>query len=271
MTGWLSLSTSPFWLVGLLLGMRHALEPDHLAAVSTLVTEQRRGTSGAVAGTVLGTLWGLGHTFALLAVASLLAVAGTHLPDRVAIAFELIVAGMLVFLGTRSLRRAWTQSWRAPSLRVDHGHSTGDDVHADRRGQAHGHAHGHSLLFVGGHVHAHQVSAGVVRATLTRTSVAALRRSLIVGLVHGLAGSGALTALVASRLPTASARLWTVALFGLGSSVGMATLSGVAGWPIARLGRDPRAGRLLAAFAGAVALVLGIFWGAPLVHQLLTA
>src|SRR6185369_12148147 len=67
------------------------------------------------------------------------------------------------------------------------------------------------------------------------------KRPLLVGVVHGLAGSGALTALALAQLPTASLRLVTIALFGCGSVLGMAVLSGLAGWPLARLGARPRA------------------------------
>jgi hypothetical protein len=206
----------PSWCwFGLLLGMRHALEPDHLAAVSTLVVEQRRAGSGMV----LGSMWGLGHTLALLAVATLLALAGAAMPWRLATAFELGVALMLMGIGLRSITRA------------PRAHVHVDPSHQDRRW--------------GG-----------------------ARRSLLVGTVHGLAGSGALTALVASRLPSTFDRLLTVALFGLGSVVGMATLSGVAGWPLARWGRSPAAARALMTGTGLLALGLGIFWGVPLVREL---
>jgi hypothetical protein len=89
--------------------------------------------------------------------------------------------------------------------------------------------------------------------------------------VHGLAGSGALTALVASRFPSAGGRLLMVSVFGAGSMLGMAALSGIAGWPLARLGRAPRAGQWLGGLSGLLALALGICWGWPLLRQLLAA
>lgn len=227
----LSLSGIPFsgpafLLVGLLLGMRHALEPDHLAAVSTLLTAPRRGGWGALAGVGLGMLWGLGHTLALLVVATLLALAGRGLPERLALFFELSVAAMLVVLGARSIRGAW----RSTSRRHSHGH-LGEEL----------------------------------PATPIRRSVG---RSLAIGVVHGLAGSGALTALVASRFPSVGGRLMMVSVFGVGSMLGMAALSGIAGWPLARLGRGPRAARWLGGLSGLFALGLGFFWGWPLVRQL---
>jgi hypothetical protein len=204
------------WLFGLLLGMRHALEPDHLAAVSTLVVEQRRMTSGAI----LGGLWGLGHTFALLVVAGLLGLAGAAMPPRLATVFELGVAVMLVGIGLRGILRA----------PLAHRHGGQPDA---------------------------------------RSGLRFARRSLLVGSVHGLAGSGALTALVASRLATAPGRLFYVGVFGLGSVMGMAFLSGAAGWPLARLSRSPIWSRVLTTATGVMACGLGIVWGVPLVRALL--
>jgi hypothetical protein len=214
------------WLFGLVLGMRHALEPDHLAAVSTLVAERRTGSG---AGAVLGGIWGIGHTLALLVVAGLLGWAGMAMPPRLALAFELAVAFMLIAIGARSLLVA----------------------SRERRQTADGRA-GHPV----GHHHA------------PRWRFA--RRSLVVGLVHGLAGSGALTALVASQLPSAPGRVGYVMLFGMGSIVGMTILSGIAGWPLSRLGRNPVVGRGLMMITGVFACGLGVVWGVPLIRELLS-
>ena len=94
------------------------------------------------------------------------------------------------------------------------------------------------------------------------------QRPLLVGAVHGLAGSGALTALVMTTLPTTSAQFIYMALFGLGSTVGMAALSGLLGWPLARLGANPRVGRGLSMIVGTLSAVLGIVWGYPLASRL---
>jgi hypothetical protein len=91
------------------------------------------------------------------------------------------------------------------------------------------------------------------------------RQSLLIGLVHGLAGSGSLTARVAANLSSTSARLAYIALFGAGLIASMALLSGVAGWPLARLARNPWAGRFIAGAAGAASIALGVVWAYPLV------
>jgi high-affinity nickel-transport protein len=85
-------------------------------------------------------------------------------------------------------------------------------------------------------------------------------RSLVIGVVHGLAGSGALTALVMAELPTTAARLGYMALFGIGSVGGMALLSGVAGFPMAKLARRPGPRRALALATGALSLGFGLWW-----------
>jgi sulfite exporter TauE/SafE len=221
-------------LLGVLLGMRHALEPDHLAAVSTLVTRQRNPRAGAV----VGAAWGLGHTIALLAVAVLLHLLQAQLPPALASAFELCVAVMLIALGVRSVQRALALGTGGPRFTHHHGHG-------------HGHAHGHAHLVHSHHGHADHVHVG---------SFTLARRPLLIGLVHGLAGSGALTALAFANMPTTQARFWFMALFGVGSILGMAALTGLVGWPIARLSRNARVARSLGALTGMFSLILGLFW-----------
>jgi hypothetical protein len=219
------------WLLGLLLGMRHALEPDHLTAVSTLVVEHH----GVRRGALLGVFWGLGHTGALLTVGLLLALLHAKLPQGLSDAFELGVAIMLVGLGVRTVRRSLSEALR---------------------GNPHEHRHGrHS------HVHATEQEHVHVGHWTFAT------RSLVVGIVHGLAGSGALTVLVLAGMHSAFARLTYLAVFGAGSIVGMALLSGFAGWPLARIGQNGRLARGVMLATGALSIGLGFVWGAPLLAR----
>ena len=94
------------------------------------------------------------------------------------------------------------------------------------------------------------------------------RRPLLVGALHGLAGSGALAAFVLATLPTTGARLTYIALFGLGSTVGMAALSGLLGWPLARLGAHEQVARGISVVVGCMSTGLGLAWGYPLVLRL---
>ena len=94
-------------------------------------------------------------------------------------------------------------------------------------------------------------------------------RPLIVGAIHGLAGSGALTALVMTELPSTGARLSFMLLFGLGSVSAMTAISGFAGWPLARLARNPAARRLLSVVVGTISVALGISWASIVVRHFL--
>jgi hypothetical protein len=97
-----------------------------------------------------------------------------------------------------------------------------------------------------------------------------LARPFWVGAVHGLAGSGALTAIVVTTLPSTLTQLGYLLLFGVGSTVGMAALSGLLGWPLARMGGNQVFARSIALAAGSVSTALGLVWGYPLLEQLLS-
>ncbi len=218
--------------LGALLGMRHALEPDHLAAVSTLISDER-GPSGTA---FLGLCWGLGHTLALVLVGVALIGLRAEMPPKVADLFELGVAVMLIGLGLRAVVRAARQGTDGPSALHQHG----SVVHR-HPGPQHVHVGGLTLA----------------------------RRPLLVGIVHGLAGSGALTALVLTTLPSAAARITYMTLFGLGSTMGMAALSGLLGWPLARIGGQTRTLRMVSLIVGCLSTTLGVGWSIPLMGRLI--
>jgi sulfite exporter TauE/SafE len=201
-------STALGMVLGLLVGLRHAFEPDHLTAVSTLVGETHRPRHGAL----LGVAWGIGHTISLVTVGVVLTLVGATLPERAETAFELVVALMLLLLGARSIAVA-------------------------ARGRA-------------DHVHPH------VRGRRWW-------RPLVIGLVHGLAGSGALTALVFAQLPDTGARILYMVLFGVGSIAGMALASGVAGATL-QLVRSQQTRRGIGLATGVLSIVVGMWWGIPL-------
>jgi high-affinity nickel-transport protein len=209
--------------VGALLGMRHALEPDHLAAVSTLMTGERSSAKAAW----LGACWGLGHTLTLLTAGGLLVLLRADMPAIAGHVFELCVVLLLVGFGIRA---------------IYHG----------------------TYGVVGGLTHSHRREASPFQ--LDRW---ALARPVLVGAVHGLAGSGAMTALVVTTLPSTATRLGYLMLFGVGSTVGMAALSGLLGWPIARMGADQVFARALSLTVGGVSTALGVFWGYPLIDGFL--
>lgn len=216
-------------LLGLAVGLRHAFEPDHLTAVVTLATETRDARRGAA----LGALWGLGHTAALVVVGTVLIALGAVIPERLAATFELGVCVMLVVLGVRAVIVARREGVRGPTH------------HHHHRGAAHLHAGPDAHLHVGAWTLAW--------------------RPLAVGLVHGLAGSGALTALVFAQLPSAPARIAYLSMFGLGSVVGMAAASALVGISLRSLGAVQRRMSLV---AGGFSIVFGVVWSVPLWAQL---
>ncbi len=221
------------WLLGLALGMRHALEPDHLAALSTLLADRPR----ARAATWIGASWGLGHSIALFLVGGGLLLLRAELPAWLADLFELGVAFMLIGLGTRSIVRALRAGREGVAARAPHSHGGGPHVHT---GPAH-------------HLH------------LGRWTLA--RGPLVIGLVHGLAGSGALTALVVSTIPGVGQGLLYMLLFGFGSVAGMAIVSGLSSLSLARMPHSPHVMARLGGAAGLLSLVVGVIWAAPLVAR----
>src|SRR2546428_3000858 len=173
--------------IGGLLGFRHAFEPDHLAAVSTLAT---RPSARLWSAARLGLVWGLGHTVTVGAVALLIIALGIRLPDRFWPAAELLVAALLMLLGGVVIWRYVRGRW--------HMH-----VHTHQAAGPHFHLHSHGTDPAHGHAHA------VVDA----------RRSLGFGIAHGLAGSGAIAALLVAAAPDATSRLVFFPAVGVGTII----------------------------------------------------
>ena len=242
MTGVLEQHLPTVLVLGFLVGMRHALEADHLAAVATLARESRGVRDSALRGAV----WGLGHTLTLFLVGGVCLLVGGVVPEGFARAAEGAVGLMLVALGAQVLWRMRRQ---------------GVHVHAHRHedGTVHLHAHGHAPAPAGeaaahdpdrhGHVphrHAHRWSFP--------------RRALVVGLVHGLAGSAALLLLAVEAATSAWGGLVYIAVFGLGSVAGMAVLSAAIAVPFAATAAWlTRVYRGLEAAVGASAVAVGVW------------
>jgi ABC-type nickel/cobalt efflux system permease component RcnA len=181
--------------IGLLLGVRHAFEPDHLAAVSTLAT--RPGTRLWSAARV-GLIWGLGHTVTVGTVVALIVVLGLRLPSSLWPIAELAVAGLLVLLGASVIWRYLRGRWHM------HAHT-----HAHPAAAPHLHLHSHAADTGHGHPHA-AVDA---------------RRSLGFGVAHGLVGSGAIAALLVAAVPDSMSRLVYFMAFSGGTIAGMLGVS----------------------------------------------
>lgn len=220
-------------MLGLTLGMRHAFEPDHLAAVSTMAVERK----GLKDGLWLGALWGLGHSAALLVVAGSLALLQVELPVKVGLGLEMAVAAMVVTLGLNAVRRALREGPVGSAVRHRHGFTV------------HTHAAAKEHLHFG-------------KWTLAS-------RPLWVGLMHGLAGSGALAAMVPLGLASSGEKLFYVAAFGSGSILGMAALTGLLGAPLGWVSKSPRALSWVVGVAGLIAVGTGLIWGWSSASQLI--
>jgi hypothetical protein len=190
--------------LGFLLGMQHALEADHIAAVSSIAA--RRSRVGDIVRH--GLTWGLGHTLTLFAFAGAALLLGHAIPDSLARPIETAVGIMLVGLGAHVLWRLW-------------------------RDRVHFHRHGHGDGTVHFHAHSHAGDIAPHARTAHAHEHGFRWRTLLVGLMHGMAGSAALLVLTVSQAPSPAVGLGYVALFGIGSMIGMGLLSTVIAVPIA--------------------------------------
>jgi high-affinity nickel permease len=219
--------------IGFVLGLRHALDADHVAAVSALVTEKRT----IVGSCLLGTFWDAGHTLALMAAAVVVIAFKLTIAPEVERGLELVVALVLVLLGGHVLLRCLGGAFHS------HSHAHG--------GQVHDHPHAHELDGTDaktGHRHRH--------LRLLRLG----GRPFLLGIVHGMAGSAGLMLLTLAAIPSAVGALVYVLVFGLGSTLGMLVLSGLMGVPLAlSAGRSRVAQVVLQTLAGSASLVLGLW------------
>ena len=220
-------------LLGFLLGLRHALDADHVAAVATLASDRQP----LLVVMRRGALWGCGHTFTLALAAAMVLIAGIPFPAGAEWWLELAVALMLIGLAADVIRRLIQ-----------------DRVHV------HAHAHADGQV----HFHAHSHPPGTASAANRHEHVHHPAKTLAIGMLHGLAGSAALLLVVLERVGGSwLLGMGYVFVFGLGSIVGMACLSMVIALPF-RLGtRSPRWHRRLSAITAAATLSVAgwLLWG----------
>jgi high-affinity nickel permease len=216
--------------LGFLLGMQHALEADHIAAVSSIAARRSH-----VADIVKhGLTWGLGHTLTLFAFAGAAILLGRAIPETVARPIETAVGIMLIGLGALVL-------WRLVRDRV------------------HFHRHGHADGTVHFHAHSH-VGETAPHARNVHAHAHGFRwRTLLVGLMHGMAGSAALLVLTVTQASSPAIGLGYIALFGVGSMIGMGALSTVIALPLAVSARSLTwANRALQGAVGLATIAIGI-------------
>lgn len=233
--------------LGFFLGMRHATDPDHVIAIGTIVTRERTLRGGLA----IGALWGLGHTVTIVVVGGAIILFSVVIPPRVGLTMEMTVALMLVVLGL------WNVTGLLQQLRARFG--AGVHAHPHQHGDyVHSHTHGH-----GAHDHGHgedQTPPAWLDRSLGRLRLYQILRPLVIGLVHGLAGSAAIALLV---LATISDTGWAIAyllLFGGGTIVGMMLITLLIAAPLAyaapRMARVERHMRLA---SGVLSVGFGLF------------
>lgn len=245
---------SVLWVMGLglLLGIQHATDPDHVAAVATIVSGELRFKVGAW----IGILWGLGHSLTLSVVGGAIILLNLTVPPAMALWLELAVALMLVALGAFRIVRTFrgVTHVHLEHLRISHHHG-----HANA---FHNHVHTHDGM---AHQHSHLHPSSELLTALRTVGVGQAFRSVAIGIVHGLAGSAALALLVLSTIRNPFSGLAYLGVFGIGTIVGMMAITAALTVPFAISARRfTRVNRALAMGIGLVSLGLGVF----LVYQI---
>jgi sulfite exporter TauE/SafE len=190
------LSTVGVLLIGFLLGLQHAIEADHLAAVSTIVSEKKSLLSASI----VGGFWGIGHTISLFAVGVVVIFLKLQIPESFESTLEGCVGVMLVFLGVNAI-------WKLFKTEKFHAHT---------------HAHGEREHV---HFHSHEDEEEEPHHRFGP-------RSIFIGMLHGLAGSAALMLLLIPTIPSPTLALVYILVFGFGSILGMMAMSFLIGLPL---------------------------------------
>jgi ABC-type nickel/cobalt efflux system permease component RcnA len=230
-------------LFSFLAGLKHATEPDHVAAVSTIVSDRKNVWSSSL----VGGLWGVGHTLALLIAAIAVVAFHFEISERLTNVLELGVGVMLLFLGAQTLWKVF------------------------RGGSVHAHVHRHGpIVHVHPHVHDPEEVHSHAAPAPTHHGLRLNPKPLFVGLVHGLAGSGALMLLILATISSPAVAIAYILIFGVGSIGGMMAMSMLIGLPFHfTAGRFVSLDKWLRSGAGLFSLTFGIIWIVTLIPEIL--
>lgn len=242
-----------FMFFGFFLGMRHATDADHVIAVSTIVSRERKIGSAAL----LGMFWGLGHSLTIFFVGGTIILFGIVIPPRLGLAMEFSVALMLILLGLMNL--TGLLRWIRGNVTATHQHEHSIHDHPHRHGDyVHSHPHRHAP-----EIHGHDESAtpqAWLDRVFGRIGFYQILRPVIIGIVHGLAGSAALALLVLTTIPSPLTALAYLLVFGLGTIAGMMLITAAIALPFAYSARRfASANRHLAMASGLLSLFFGLF------------
>jgi high-affinity nickel permease len=232
-------------LLGLVTGLRHSIEADHVAAVLSVVASNHKNIKRA---SMLGAIWGLGHTTSLFVAGLVVLLLAVNISDTVSSRLELGVGIMLLFLGVTTFT-GWSIGKFFKGLRHQKSSSSHKHIHYHQGNVVHSHGHIHDS----DHRHGH--------------------KSLIIGMVHGMAGSGALLLIVLSTINSIPLGLAYIAIFGAGSIGGMAGISTLMGIPFVKLSNSAKVSIALryAAAITTLAIGAGLIYDLVWVEQIFTS
>ncbi len=214
-------------LLGLVTGLRHSMEADHIAAVLSVLASNHKNIKRA---SMLGAIWGLGHTMSLFVAGLVVLLFAVNISETISSRLEFGVGIMLLFLGFTTLT-GWSIGKFFKGLR----HKTSSHKHI--------HYHESNIVHSHGHIHDNEHKHG--------------HKSLIIGMVHGMAGSGALLLIVLSTINSVPLGLAYIAIFGAGSIGGMAAVSTLMGIPFVKLSNSAKISIALRYAAAITTLAIG--------------
>jgi len=212
--------------LGFVLGIKHAIEPDHVIAVSTIASQSKK----LYKSTLAGVFWGIGHTATLFIIGVILILMKGEIPEKWAMSLEFLVGIMLVYLGLTTIT-----SFK--NIHV-HQHEQDDDKHK------HVHSHSHE----GQHLHKHQPRN------------VSYMKSLFIGLVHGLAGSGAMVLLTMSTVKNVWEAAVYILIFGVGTILGMLFFTTIIGIPFVFSAKKRVLNQTLSRLTGVISIVFGMYY-----------
>lgn len=212
--------------LGFILGIKHAIEPDHVIAVSTIASQSKKLLRSSLA----GVFWGIGHTATLFIIGIVLILMKGEIPEKWAMSLEFLVGIMLVYLGITTIL----------SFKNIHLHKH------EQNGELQKHVHSHE--YIGKHEHQHQLKK------------VSYLKSMLIGLIHGLAGSGAMIVLTMSTVNSAWEAAVYILIFGAGTVIGMLIFTTIIGIPFVFSSKKFSLNKSLTQVTGLISTVFGIYY-----------
>ncbi|MGX9134239.1 HoxN/HupN/NixA family nickel/cobalt transporter [Rummeliibacillus sp. JY-2-4R] len=224
--------------LGFVLGIKHAIEPDHVIAVSTIASQSKKLWQSSLA----GVFWGIGHTATLFIVGIIIILMKGEIPDKWAMSLEFLVGVMLVYLGVKTII-----SFKNIHIHT-HSHAQDEEDLNLLEEEEEDHIHVHSHKNEGKHHHHHHHKKTTYLG------------STLIGLVHGLAGSGAMVLLTMSTVNSVGEAAIYIMIFGLGTVIGMLFFTTIIGIPFVLSKKSTNISGTLGVITGAISVIFGAYY-----------